>query len=376
MISFTLKGLLTRKLRTALTAIAIILGVATVTGTFVLTDSIDKAFNSIFTDVYQNTDATITPESPFDTGDSGATEASVRRVVAGEGQGSARRQGSDRGRGERQHAVHQGREGDRLRRRPEPRLLGRPVQPQFNRLSLVQGAGRERTRSWSTSPPRTRRISPRPDDRRPGRGPRRDDEDLRVRQVRLRRARSAAQRSPGSTLRTAQRLFGKDGKLDQIRVAAKSGVSPTKLIDPDQNDPAAAHRGPHRHRAGARGREGHRRVHLVPPLFPAGLRADRLVRRRVRDRQLALDHDRPAHARARDPPHPRRLASPGAALRRARGRRDGRARLDRRPVPRARAREGPLLPLRRGRLHAAEQRDSPRDEDRDRSRFCSESSSR
>ena len=41
MISFTLKGLLTRKLRTALTAVAIILGVATVSGTFVLTDSID-----------------------------------------------------------------------------------------------------------------------------------------------------------------------------------------------------------------------------------------------------------------------------------------------------------------------------------------------
>ena len=50
MISFTLKGLLTRKLRTALTAIAIVLGVATVSGTFVLTDSIDKAFDSIFTE--------------------------------------------------------------------------------------------------------------------------------------------------------------------------------------------------------------------------------------------------------------------------------------------------------------------------------------
>src|SRR4026207_934056 len=77
MISFTLKGLLTRKLRTALTAIAIILGVATVSGTFVLTDSIDKAFDSIFSDVYRNTDATITPKSPFDAGgDSGTSEAS------------------------------------------------------------------------------------------------------------------------------------------------------------------------------------------------------------------------------------------------------------------------------------------------------------
>ena len=75
MISFTLKGLLTRKLRTALTAIAIVLGVATVSGTFVLTDSIDKAFDSIFTEVYRNTDATITPKSAFDTSDNGSTQA-------------------------------------------------------------------------------------------------------------------------------------------------------------------------------------------------------------------------------------------------------------------------------------------------------------
>ena len=34
----------------------------------------------------------------------------------------------------------------------------------------------------------------------------------------------------GFTLPTAQRLFAKVGKLDQIRVAAKNGVSPTKLV--------------------------------------------------------------------------------------------------------------------------------------------------
>ena len=43
-----LRGLLARKLRSALTAIAIVLGVAMVSGTLVLTDTIDKAFDSIF----------------------------------------------------------------------------------------------------------------------------------------------------------------------------------------------------------------------------------------------------------------------------------------------------------------------------------------
>src|SRR4029078_3072058 len=85
MTSFALRGLLTRKLRTALTAIAIVLGVATVSGTFILTDSIDKAFDSIFSDVYRNTDATITPKSAFDTGgDSGTTEAAFDESLLAE----------------------------------------------------------------------------------------------------------------------------------------------------------------------------------------------------------------------------------------------------------------------------------------------------
>jgi putative ABC transport system permease protein len=44
--SVALKGLATRKLRAALTALAIVLGVAMVSGSYVLTDSIQKAFHS------------------------------------------------------------------------------------------------------------------------------------------------------------------------------------------------------------------------------------------------------------------------------------------------------------------------------------------
>jgi putative ABC transport system permease protein len=70
--AFALKGLLGRKLRTILTAFAIVLGVATVSGTYVLTDSIDKAFDTIFTEARQGSDAVITGKSAFDlTSDSG-----------------------------------------------------------------------------------------------------------------------------------------------------------------------------------------------------------------------------------------------------------------------------------------------------------------
>jgi putative ABC transport system permease protein len=58
-IRVALRGLLGRKLRATLTAIAIILGVAMMSGTFVLTDTIDKAFSTIFDESYAGTDVVV-----------------------------------------------------------------------------------------------------------------------------------------------------------------------------------------------------------------------------------------------------------------------------------------------------------------------------
>jgi putative ABC transport system permease protein len=66
MIRVALAGLLGRKLRTALTAFAVVLGVAMVSGTLVLTSSIDNAFNYIFTSVRQGSDAVITGKAAVD----------------------------------------------------------------------------------------------------------------------------------------------------------------------------------------------------------------------------------------------------------------------------------------------------------------------
>ena len=64
MIRVALRGLAGRKLRAFLTALAIVLGVAMVSGTFVLTDMIDRAFNDIFSESYAHTDAYISGKSP------------------------------------------------------------------------------------------------------------------------------------------------------------------------------------------------------------------------------------------------------------------------------------------------------------------------
>ena len=60
MIRVALRGLSGRKLRTALTAIAIVLGVAMMSGSYVLTDTIDKAFDAIFVESYAETDVVVT----------------------------------------------------------------------------------------------------------------------------------------------------------------------------------------------------------------------------------------------------------------------------------------------------------------------------
>jgi putative ABC transport system permease protein len=63
-----LKGLLGRKLRASLTAIAVVIGVAMVSGTYILTDTIKAAFTTVFTEAYKNADAVVTGKSAIGNG--------------------------------------------------------------------------------------------------------------------------------------------------------------------------------------------------------------------------------------------------------------------------------------------------------------------
>jgi putative ABC transport system permease protein len=63
MIRIALRGLLTRKLRTSLTAFAIVLGVSMVAGTYVLTDTINKSFNTLMASARVGTSAVVSGKS-------------------------------------------------------------------------------------------------------------------------------------------------------------------------------------------------------------------------------------------------------------------------------------------------------------------------
>jgi len=59
-IRVALRGLAGRKLRAVLTGIAIVLGVAMISGTYILTDTVQRAFNELLVDSYAGTDAVVT----------------------------------------------------------------------------------------------------------------------------------------------------------------------------------------------------------------------------------------------------------------------------------------------------------------------------
>ena len=231
MIRFAVRGLAGRKLRTALTAVAIVLGVAMVSGTYVLTDSISSAFSAIYQQQYANTDAVITGKAAFDLGQSGVTTAppfsesvlaavkalpDVRAALGGVG-GLAHLIGGDG-----KAIVFGG--------APNLGFSVDPTQPEFNSLTLVSGtwprggevvvdtatASRKHLAAGQTigvqadGPVETFRISGL----------------VRFGAV----ATIGGATLAGFDLPTAQRLFGKEGKLDQIRVAAKPGVASATLV--------------------------------------------------------------------------------------------------------------------------------------------------
>src|SRR5215217_9052321 len=72
MISVALKGLAARKVRALLTAFAIVIGVSMVSGTFILTDTMQKTFDGLFTASSAQTDAVIQGKSIVDFSSSGA----------------------------------------------------------------------------------------------------------------------------------------------------------------------------------------------------------------------------------------------------------------------------------------------------------------
>jgi len=227
-----LRGLWGRKLRTILTAIAIVLGVALVAGTLVLTDSIDKAFDSIFTDSRQGSSVVISGKSAFDlTDDSGATapplDESLLQTVRSQPD-VAEAEGSVDG-----DAQIIGDDGKAIVYGGAPNL-GFSIangDSRFNPLTLIEGewpTGDEVVIDGSTADKEGFKVGDTVGVQ--GRGP---VEDLRISGIVKFGSVSTIGGATlaGFDLPTAQRIFGREGKLDEIAVAAKPGVSDVQVAN-------------------------------------------------------------------------------------------------------------------------------------------------
>jgi len=226
-----LKGLLGRKLRAVLTAVAIVLGVAMISGTYVLTDTIKSAFNTVFTTVYAKTDAVITGKSALGTSNNGLPpsfpESLLGKVQKLPGVADASGGVSDLA-----HLV--GRDGKVISGHGAPGLAF-SVHPKgsqrFNPLTLTAG-------SWPVGPHQVAiDANTASKDHYAvgdtigviGRGPVTQYTVAGIVKI------GGVSSLGGATMAifdfaTAQRIFHKEGKLDGIDIAAKPGVKPSELV--------------------------------------------------------------------------------------------------------------------------------------------------
>jgi putative ABC transport system permease protein len=149
MTAIALKGLFARRLRAVLTALAIVLGVAMVSGSFVLTDTISKAFDSIFTSSYNHTDAVVSGRKLVDYSNGGnatVSRALLERIRRMPDVAAASGALVDLN-GDSTHATLIGRDGTAIRTNGNPTFgFGvDPSQPRFNPLKLKDGR-------WATGP--------------------------------------------------------------------------------------------------------------------------------------------------------------------------------------------------------------------------------
>jgi putative ABC transport system permease protein len=232
-IRVALRGLAGRKFRAVLTAIAIVLGVAMISGTLVLTDTIDRAFDRIFVNSYAGTDAVVSAAKSDITfeGESAAAPAFPESVL--EQVRSAQSVEAASGSIFEETAVKIVDKNGKAISKNAP-TFGFGIDPKysrFNPLELKEGR-------WASGPNEVVIDSGTAEDQGFKVGgkvqiatlrPVRDFDLVGVAQY------PGVESLGGATFAvfnvpTAQQLLDRQGKLDAISVAAKGGTSPGELV--------------------------------------------------------------------------------------------------------------------------------------------------
>ena len=229
MIRVALKDILGRKLRLILTSLAIVMGVAMVSGTFVLTDTINAGFSAIYSTAYSGSDAVVTGKEAFGGSQNAPSfpESTLARIQALPDVAAA-----DGGIGDQAQFV--GSNGKTITHGGAPGLAFSTNGPsRFNPLTLVSGTwphgpnevgmDEHTASSQGFAVGQTVKVVPRG-------GKERAFKIAAIIQF------GSANSLGGATLAifdlpTAQALFHKVGELDQVDAAAKPGTTAQALVD-------------------------------------------------------------------------------------------------------------------------------------------------
>jgi putative ABC transport system permease protein len=142
MLSLTLKSIRANRARFFLTGIAVLLGVAFMAGTFVLTDTIKKSYDDISANVYRSTDAVVRSAHATDSASQGAAE--TRGTIDSSMLATVRTVNGVQAAEPQQLGVavvvgHDGRLLDANRNRSVPLALAWQDTPALNPMELVSG---------------------------------------------------------------------------------------------------------------------------------------------------------------------------------------------------------------------------------------------
>ena len=229
MTAVTLRGLMARKARALLTGLAVLLGVAMISGTYIFTDTINSSFDKIFKNANEGVDVVVSGRSEFDTQSGPVTQevpdSLVRRVRAVPGVLTAAGSVED-------FASIFKANGDQVKTQGAPPLLFSRPPARFDPLEYVEGAPPANATQAAINQGTA------------------DDEDLKIGD-RISLVGRTGRRSytisglakfgdvsslGGATvavvtLPQAQLLAGQPHRVDSIQVAAEPGVTPTALAD-------------------------------------------------------------------------------------------------------------------------------------------------
>jgi putative ABC transport system permease protein len=226
MVRMALRGLLARKLRTALTGFAVVIGVAFVAGTFIFTDTINASFDDLFKQASKGVDVSITANQPVE-GDFGGR---IQPIPRGTFEKVERAPGVEaaEARLETQVTIFD-KDGEPISGNGPPSIVFSTNEPRFDAMTYVEGHRADEVGQVTLDQATADRYDFQVGDKLKvaGRAPAREYDVVGI--SKLGDQKSLGIKSLSMPLEEVQRIAARPGEITEIVLAASGGTTPEQL---------------------------------------------------------------------------------------------------------------------------------------------------